>query len=176
MKLPFELRKDKNLPASLLIGAGVLMIPGGFLRWYFYNSHADFGVSDWGVVLSAPIYIVLGFVARRLSDPDAFIPASIAFLVHIVTRGLVFSRRSLEPMMDGSLIGNAVLVLLTWAFLASSFAYLKRWDSTHGFAPVRPQDQGKIRCVLDWDHHLLSSVGRCIILPILLLPIRTRPF
>ncbi len=123
MKLPINIRKDKNVTASALFGVATLLVFWGAIYW-FINS-AWLNRLETLLCLSGFIYIVLGIVARwgRLSAALIGCALYTAFLVFECLLGL---NHGVNLVMEGLFFKVPISILLLVAVvspLTCSMAY-----------------------------------------------------
>ncbi|MEQ2005778.1 MAG: hypothetical protein ABMA26_03180 [Limisphaerales bacterium] len=133
-------KAEEKVPiVSALVSVGVLMIPAGFLRWYFYHDFVDFGWRDWVFVLSAPVYFALGAGARFGAQRVGQWMWGIGLIFQVLALPTYFVR-NLNPWRDGSLFLWPIVGLLVWAAWAAS----KRWEASIGLPPIDSKTAMKI--------------------------------
>ena len=128
--------EEKDPIVSALVSVGVLMIPAGFLRWYFYHDFVGFGWRDWVFVLGAPVYFALGVGVRCGSQRAGQLIFALGLAFQLFCLSGTLSERSLSPWRDGSLLLWVSFCPLLWAGWASS----ERWAASAGVPPIVLKD------------------------------------
>ncbi len=121
--------------AAALMGVGVLMVPAGFLHWYFYHVFVNFGWRDWIYVFSAMLYFASSAATQRASSSKVLSwTAVIGFVYQLFVLAVKLSPdRSLNRMRDGSIFLVPVIGLLCWLVRIE----MKRWEASLGL-PLLP--------------------------------------